>query len=73
MTTFIMVIIICVGMIIVDVIPLYKNQQWLSFFVYLGLLTVAIVVAITMDVCFQMPCPADWFKKIIILIWGLED
>lgn len=73
MTTFAVVIVICVVLIMIDVIPLYQNQQWLSFFVYISLLVIAVVISILLDRSFNVPSPADFIEKIIIFVWGLKE
>ena len=73
MTTTVAVLIICAVLVIIDVIPLYQGQQWLSFFVYIGFLIAALGLSVWLDFSVEIYSPSDLFKKIVTLIWGIKQ
>ncbi len=57
--------------ILIDLIPVYKEKQWLIFWAY-TLLTLSVFIStllIELDV--KMPTPAPLIKKVVTAIWGL--
>lgn len=66
------VIFLSIIFILIDIVPLYREQQWKIFFLYAALLGVTITLSLLMDFDIDIPSPADPLKKIISVIWGLK-
>jgi len=66
------VIIIGSIFIIIDLIPIYKNEEWMNFFLSASLLVVALILAVLMDLKIEIPNPSDYIEKIVTFVFGLE-
>lgn len=69
------VIFVIVGFIFgaIDLVPLYKNEQWVSFFLYITLLATGLVIAVLWDFGVAIPSPAEPIKKAVEFILGTES
>ncbi|NLO92872.1 MAG: hypothetical protein GX389_01275 [Clostridiaceae bacterium] len=56
-----------------DLVPLYKNEEWVGFFLYLALLCLGLTIAILSDFKVQIPNPIDPIRKLIEFILGIEE
>ncbi len=66
-------LIICTALILIDLIPLYKQQEWKAFFIYSFLLGVILVIAVLVDFNIEVPSPSKPTKNIISFIFGLKQ
>jgi putative effector of murein hydrolase len=57
--------------IFIDLIPLYKEKKWMSFWVYATVLGIVFVIALLLAFNIKIPSPADPLKEIIVVIWGI--
>ena len=55
-----------------DIKPLYKNEEWVSFFLYIALLSFGLIIAVLSDLKVPIPNPVDPIQKAIEFIFGLE-
>ncbi len=58
--------------IIIELIPIYKNEEWMTFFLSVSLLVVALILAVLMDLKIEIPNPSDYIEKIVTFVFGLE-
>lgn len=58
--------------IIIELIPIYKNEEWMTFFLSASLLVVALILAVLMDLKIEIPNPSDYIEKIVTFVFGLE-
>jgi hypothetical protein len=72
MSTILSVILVGFIFAIIDLVPLYKEEQWVSFFLYVTLLGIALIIGILLDFKVVIPSPAEPIKKIVSFIFGLE-
>ncbi len=72
MQTVVALFFICIFFVFIELVPLYQEQQWMSFWVYTILLIVVFFLAILIDMKVEIPSPADPIKKLISAIWGLK-
>lgn len=64
------VIIVSVIFVIIDLIPLYRKEEWVSFFMYGTILAFAIVIAVLMDLRIDVPSPSEPIKSIVMFFLG---
>lgn len=57
--------------ILIDLIPVYKEKQWLIFWAYTLLTLVVFISALLIELDVKMPTPAPLIKKVVTAIWGL--
>jgi hypothetical protein len=72
MITTLNVVIIGLVFVIIDLIPMYQNKEWMTFFLSASLLVVALILAVLMDLKIKIPNPSDYIEKIVTFIFGLE-
>ena len=72
MITTLSVVIIGFMFIIIDLMPMYQNKEWTSFFLSVALLAAALVLVILIDLKIKIPSPSDYIEKAVIFIFGLE-
>ncbi|MGI6123174.1 MAG: hypothetical protein ACOYIG_03150 [Acetivibrionales bacterium] len=58
--------------IILDLVPLYQDEQWVSFFLSVSLFIVSLILAVLIGLNVDIPSPAEYIEKIITFIYGLE-
>lgn len=58
--------------VIIDLIPLYQKEEWVSFFLYSAILVVALITAILLDFKVEIPSPTEPIKKIVTFIFGVD-
>lgn len=56
--------------VIMDLIPLYRNEEWAGFFLSGTLLLFSLILGLIMDLRVEVPSPADVMQKIITFIIG---
>jgi len=64
------VIFLSVIFVIIDLIPLYRKEEWSAFFLYGTLLVLSMVLAVLMDMRVEMPNPTEPLKKIVEFFIG---
>lgn len=57
--------------IFIDLVPVFKEKQWLIFWIYTLLTLVVFVSALLIELDVKMPTPAPLMKKVVTAIWGL--
>lgn len=72
MLTTLLVVIIGFIFIIIDLIPLYQNEEWVSFFLYGSLIVIALTTAVLLDLRIDIPSPTQPIGKIVTFIFGLN-
>lgn len=63
--------ILCIIFICIDIIPIYRNKQWMEFWIYLPLIAATYALVVILALGIKIPSPAGPLKKIVSLIWGL--
>lgn len=58
--------------IMIDLIPLYKNRKWKSFWTYTALLSVSYVFNLLIVIDVKLPSPAIPIKKMLSTLFGLS-
>lgn len=71
MACFISIFLITIVFVFIDLIPLYKERQWMSLWVYTTMLVLIFLIAVLMVLDIKIPSPSGPLKKIITTIWGL--
>lgn len=56
--------------VIIDLIPLYQKEEWVSFFLYGSFLAIALIAAVLLDLKVELPSPADPIRNIVTFIFG---
>lgn len=64
-------IIVCTFFLLVDLVPIYRNKQWWTFWVYSTMLALVGLLTILIALGIRIPSPADPLKKIVFAIWGI--
>ncbi len=72
MITTLNVVIIGLVFVIIDLIPMYQNKEWISFFLSVSLLVIALILVVLIDLKVKIPSPSDYIEKIVTFIFGLE-
>lgn len=72
MLTTVSVVIVGFIFVIIDLIPLYQNEEWGSFFLSGSLFASALIIAVLIDLKVEIPSPAEPIKKIVTFIIGVE-
>lgn len=67
------VILIGSFLILVDLVPLYKRQEWKTFFVYSFILAVILALAVVSDYNIEIPNPTKLTEKIASFIFGIKS
>jgi hypothetical protein len=62
---------IIVLFILIDLVPVFKQKQWLIFWVYTILTAIVYVSALLIVVDIKIPSPAPLIKEIVTKVWGL--
>lgn len=52
------VIFLSIIFVIIDLIPLYQNEEWVSFFLSVSLLVVALILAVLIELKIEIPIPS---------------
>ena len=71
MSTMISFLFIGIIFAIIDLVPLYKEQQWIYFCLYAFLLIAIIILAVLLDLHIKIPISAEPLERIIKYIFGL--
>ena len=58
--------------VIIDLIPQYKNEEWVSFFLSGSLFLTALIIAVFMDLDVEIPTTTEPIRKIVTFIFGLN-
>lgn len=66
------VIFLSIIFIIIDLIPLYQNEEWVSFFLSVSLLVVALILAVLIELKIEIPIPSDYIERVVTFIFGIE-
>lgn len=66
------VIFLSIIFVIIDLIPLYQNEEWVSFFLSVSLLVVALILAVLIELKIEIPIPSDYIERIVTFIFGIE-
>ncbi|NLM74515.1 MAG: hypothetical protein GX187_00260 [Clostridiaceae bacterium] len=66
-------LVIITALIIIDLIPIYRDQQWKAFFVYCFFLTIFLILAVLMEYNVKIPSPAEPIRSIVSFIFGFEQ
>ncbi|NLM72665.1 MAG: hypothetical protein GX184_01340 [Clostridiaceae bacterium] len=69
---FISTIIISAALILIDLVPLYKQQEWKIFFIYSFFLLFIVVLGLLADFNVEIPSPSKPTKDLVSLIFGLK-
>lgn len=69
---FISAIIISAALILIDLVPLYKQQEWKIFFIYSFFLLFIVVLGLLADFNVEIPSPSKPTKDLVSLIFGLK-
>ncbi len=56
----------------IDLIPQYKNEEWVSFFLSGSLFLTALIIAVFMDLDVEIPTTTEPIRKIVTFIFGLN-
>ncbi|NLO99309.1 MAG: hypothetical protein GX386_03330 [Clostridiaceae bacterium] len=72
MITTLNVVIIGLVFVIIDLIPMYQNKEWISFFLSVSLLIISLILVVLIDLKVKIPSPSDYIEKIVTFIFGLE-
>jgi len=67
------VIVVGTFFVFIDLIPLYRREEWVSFFLYGSMLLLALIIAFLLDQRIDLPSPADPIKNIVALITGQTE
>lgn len=59
--------------IIIDLIPLYQNKRWKSFWAYSSLLLISYTILLLIVLDVKIPSPAVPIKNAITAIFGLSE
>jgi hypothetical protein len=66
------VIFLSIIFVIIDLIPLYQNEEWVSFFLSVSLLVVALILAVLIELKIEIPIPSDYIERVVTFIFGIE-
>lgn len=66
------VIFLSIIFVIIDLIPLYQNEEWVSFFLSVSLLVIALILAVLIELKIEIPIPSDYIERIVTFIFGIE-
>ena len=66
-------IVVSVFLILIDLVTLYKEQQWKAFFVYSIFLCLYITLAFLMEFNIDVSSLSDISRKIILFILGSTE
>lgn len=66
-----LITLIIILFILIDLVPVAKEKQWLIFWVYTSLIVLVYVSALLIELEIKIPSPAVPLKKIIETILGL--
>ncbi len=72
MITLIAVFLLIVIFIFIDLVPLYQEQQWMSFWIYTIFLSVVLIFSLLSYLEVNIPSPAGPIKSLISAILGLK-
>lgn len=72
MITTLNVVIIGLVFVIIDLIPMYQNKEWISFFLSVSLLIISLILVVLIDLKVKIPSPSEYIEKIVTFIFGLE-
>lgn len=56
----------------IDLIPQYKNEEWVSFFLSGSLFLTALIIAVFMDLDVEIPTTTEPIRKIVTFIFVLN-
>lgn len=62
---------VCTLFILIDLVAIYKNKQWWTFWVYSTILAIVYVLTLFIAAGIKIPSPAIPLKKIISTIYEL--
>lgn len=63
-------VIICAALVLIDLVPLYRRQEWKTFFVYSFIIVIILVLAVLSDYNIVIPSPSKLTKDIVSFIFG---
>jgi hypothetical protein len=61
---------VCIMFIFIDLVPIYKNKDWLVFWVYTSMLAVIYTSVLLTAVGVEIPSPSVPLKKLVNMIMG---
>lgn len=63
--------IIITGFIIFDLIPIFQQKKWKTFWIYVALISFAYATSVLYFMDIDLPSPAKPLKKLIYFVFGL--
>lgn len=70
MVTFVILLFTIIVFIFIDLVPLYKQQQWMSFWVYTIFMAIALALAVMIELKIDIPSPAVPIKNFVTALFG---
>lgn len=64
-------ILVLIIFIVIDLVPLYREKQWMSFWLYTVMTIIILILSTMMAFNIKIPSPSGPLKKIITAIWRL--